>query len=64
MRKISLIFSYLPCFSAFHPIYCSDSYTDIHSGIKLHGGNVGCSDGIYSFPYFCTFLLKRWLKAR
>lgn len=39
----------------------SEKYTDIHCGIKLTAGNIGCSDGIYTFPYFCTFLLKRYL---
>ena len=28
---------------------------------KLTGGNIGFSDNIYTFPYFCTFLLKRYL---
>jgi predicted AAA+ superfamily ATPase len=39
----------------------SDKYSDIHCGIKLIGGNIGCENGIYTFPYFCTFLLKRYL---
>ena len=40
----------------------SDKYSDIHCGIKLTGGNIGYSENIYTFPYFCTFLLKRYLK--
>ena len=32
-------------------------------GIKLTGGNVGFSDNVYTFPYFCTFLMKRYLKS-
>lgn len=40
----------------------SERYPDIEFGIKLTAGNIGCSDGIYSFPYFCTFLLKEYLK--
>lgn len=39
----------------------SDRYPDIQCGIKLCGGNIGFSNGIYTFPYFCTFLLKRYL---
>lgn len=39
----------------------SEKYGDIHSGIKFIGGNVGYSDNIYTFPYFCAFLLKRYL---
>ena len=40
----------------------SKKYDDIRCGIKLSAGNVGCEDWIYSFPYFCAFLLKRYLK--
>ena len=36
-------------------------YSDIHFGIKFAGRNIGYSDNIYTFPYFCTFLLKRYL---
>ena len=40
----------------------SESYPDIQWGIKLTAGNIGFSDSIYTFPYFCTFLLKDYLK--
>lgn len=40
----------------------SDKYEDIHYGIKLTGGNIGFDGQIYTFPYFCAFLLKRYLK--
>lgn len=39
----------------------SDHYSDIRYGIKLTTGNIGESDGIYTFPYFCAFLMKRYL---
>lgn len=39
----------------------NEKYSDIHCGIKLTGGNVGYSGGIYTFPYFCAFLLKKYL---
>jgi len=39
----------------------SDRYKDIHYGIKLAGGNIGYSGNIYTFPHFCSFLLKRYL---
>lgn len=39
----------------------SDKYADIHYGFKLSYNNVGYSDSIYTFPYFCTFLLKRFM---
>ncbi len=41
-----------------------DKYADIHHGIKFIGGNIGFSDNIYTFPYFCAFLLKRYLKGK
>ena len=46
-----------------------DSYRDIHYadikwGIKLADSNIGIEDGIYTFPYFCTFLLKRYLRGK
>lgn len=41
----------------------SQKYADIHYGIKFVKGNIGYSDRIYTFPYFCAFLLKRYLKS-
>lgn len=40
-----------------------DSYPDIEYGIKLSARNVGYSDNIITFPYFCAFLLKEYLKG-
>jgi len=40
----------------------SNSYPDIQYGIKFTAGNIGYSDNIYTFPYFCAFLLKDYLK--
>lgn len=40
----------------------SDKYPDIRYGLKFTAGNVGFDDNIYTFPYFCAFLLKRYLK--
>ena len=40
----------------------SEKYADIHSGIKISGGNIGLSDSIYTFPWFCIFLIKSFLK--
>lgn len=42
----------------------SDKYSDINYGIKLCGGNIGFENNIYTFPYYCTFLLKRFLRER
>lgn len=40
-----------------------EKYEDIRYGIKFTGGNIGYDDRIYTFPYFCAFLLKRYLKS-
>jgi len=45
-------------------LIASEAYPDIRYGIKLCYGNVGFNDKFYTFPYFLTFLLKRWLKER
>ena len=42
----------------------SRKYSDISYGIKFHAGNIGFSNEVYSFPYFCAFLLKRYLKHK
>ena len=39
----------------------SDRYPDISYGFKLSYNNVGHESGIYTFPYFCAFLLKRFV---
>ena len=41
----------------------SDYYSDIRYGIKLSMNNIGHENHIYTFPYFCTFLLKRFLSG-
>ena len=40
----------------------NEKYSDIKHGIKLGDFNVGCTNGIYTFPYFCAFKLKEFLK--
>ena len=40
-----------------------ERYPDIRSGIKLSSGNIGHENRIRTFPYFCTFLLRRFLRA-
>ena len=42
----------------------SDKYSDISFGIKLCAGNIGFENNIYTFPYYCTFLLKRYIKEK
>ena len=41
----------------------SKKYPDIEYGFKLSANNIGYSDKIYTFPYFCAFLLKRFMKT-
>lgn len=38
-----------------------EKYPDIHYGIKLCAKNIGFNGKFYTFPYFCTFLLKRYM---
>ena len=42
----------------------SESYPDISHGIKFTTGNIGFSEPVYTFPYFCTFLLKRFMERQ
>lgn len=42
----------------------SNKYKDIKFGIKLCNKNIGFNGKIYTFPYFLTFLLKRYIKER
>lgn len=39
-----------------------EEYKDIKYGIKLCNKNIGFNGKFYTFPYFMTFLLKRYLK--
>lgn len=41
-----------------------NKYKDIKYGIKLGDKNIGFNGKFYTFPYFLTFLLKRYLKER
>ena len=42
----------------------SDKYKDIKYGIKLCNKNIGFNGKFYTFPYFLTFMLKRFLKEK
>ena len=42
----------------------SQKYKDIKYGIKFAYKNIGFNDKFYTFPYFLTFLLKRYLKDK
>ncbi|MBQ7915700.1 MAG: ATP-binding protein [Firmicutes bacterium] len=41
-----------------------DTYSDISYGIKLANKNIGFNGKFYTFPYFMTFWLKRFLRER
>ena len=41
-----------------------ETYSDISYGIKLANKNIGFNGRFYTFPYFLTFLLKRYLSER
>lgn len=41
-----------------------DRYPDIEYGIKLGYKNIGFNGKFYTFPYFLTFLLKRYLAGK
>ncbi|MCR4902587.1 MAG: ATP-binding protein [Butyrivibrio sp.] len=40
------------------------NYGDISYGIKLGNFNVGHANDIYTFPYFCAFKIKEYLKKK
>lgn len=42
-------------------LIASNHYPDIQFGIKFISGNIGLSNNMYTFPYFCAFLLKKYL---
>ncbi len=39
----------------------SDAYPAIQNGIKFAKANIGQANAVTTFPYFCAFLLKRYL---
>ena len=40
----------------------SEKYADVKYGFKFSKNNIGYGEKIFTFPYFCTFLLKRFVK--
>lgn len=41
-----------------------EKYPDIRYSIKLCDRNVGFNGSFYTFPYFCAFMLRRYLMER
>lgn len=42
----------------------SERFKDVKYGIKLYYKNIGFNGKFYTFPYFLTFLLKRYLREK
>ncbi|MCQ2207321.1 MAG: ATP-binding protein [Paludibacteraceae bacterium] len=42
----------------------SEKYPEIKYGIKLCRKNIGYNGKFYTFPYFCAFLLKRYMQDK
>lgn len=42
----------------------NNKYRDIKYGIKFGYKNIGFNGKFYTFPYFLTFLLKRFLREK
>jgi len=42
----------------------NEKYSDVKYGIKLANKNIGFNDKFYTFPYFMTFLLKRFISEK
>ena len=40
----------------------NENYSDIKNGIKLGDFNIGYTNNIYTFPYFCAFMIKAFIK--
>lgn len=46
-----------------HTLIHSGKYADIKWGIKLVEGNVGYANEVLTLPYYCAFLLRRYLMS-
>ena len=42
-------------------LIAKEKYSDVKYGIKLCSKNIGFNGIFYTFPYFCTFLLKLYM---
>lgn len=42
----------------------NEKYSDVKHGIKLGDFNIGYANDIYTFPYFCAFMIKAFLKGK
>lgn len=52
------------CTASLNNLIKNEKYPDIKYGIKLGYKNIGFNGKFYTFPYFLTFLLRRYLKEK
>lgn len=50
--------------ASLNKLLSDDKYPDVKYGIKLGYKNIGYNGKFYTFPYFLTFLLKRFVAGR
>ena len=50
--------------ASLNKLIISDKYPDVKYGIKLGYKNIGFNGRFYTFPYYLTFLLKRFVRER
>ena len=50
--------------SSLNNLIKKDTYSDIKYGIKLANKNIGFNGKFFTFPYFLTFLLKKYLSRK
>lgn len=42
-------------------VITNDKYNNIKRGIKLAYANIGYENNVFTIPYFCGFMLKKWV---
>ena len=50
--------------ASLNKLLSDDKYPDVKYGIKLGYKNIGFNGTFYTFPYFLTFLLKRFVAEK
>ena len=50
--------------ASLNKLLSEDKYPDVKYGIKLGYKNIGFNGKFYTFPYFLTFLLRRFLAEK
>ena len=52
------------CFPYFINVFFCHSFSDIRYGIKFAEKNIGFNGKYYTFPWFLSFLLKKFLQLQ